>query len=216
MGLFDSVSQAMYTIFFGGISQFYFDAEDSVVYEDLNVPFTADISCIIRQPDGSATQELLPVRFDQLLGSNAVFIPSMDASMYENGVLRLHDIDGEIFAGYIYGGIDAEFMNFTPSTASNRIFKLYIQYEPEEPVNIQSAVSDIGVFPNPAGSQIMVSGVPPNSPYRILDAQGGAAQRGWMTQPTLSLTGLRNGIYIIEIYIDNTNIYRTTFVKMQE
>ena len=89
MPLYDSTTAAMHTVLFGGISQYYFYEPDSAVYEDLNVPFTDNISCITRYADGSTKQVLLPVRFDALWGSNAVFIPAETVTRYPNEIIRL-------------------------------------------------------------------------------------------------------------------------------
>lgn len=211
LGLYDSTSEEMYTVLFGGISQFYFDADDSVLVEDLNVPFTADISCITRQPDGNATQQLLPIRFDELLGSNAVFIPSVDAPAYDNGVLRLHHINGEVFAGYIFGGINAEFMNFTPSAASNRLFKVYVSHE--VPVNNQIlSTKKIELFPNPASNQLWLNGAEANTPYRIVDVHGQSIQSGVFNGNSIHLGDIPNGIYVITIYNNSTYLITQPFV----
>ncbi|MEI2675843.1 MAG: hypothetical protein V9F05_17575 [Chitinophagaceae bacterium] len=82
--------------------------------QDLNVPFVNDISTIIKYADGSTEQYPQPIQFDALLGSNAEFILNNSIPHYNNRVIKLHDINGSVLAGYIYGGIDALIPNFTP------------------------------------------------------------------------------------------------------
>ncbi|MFZ1612036.1 MAG: T9SS type A sorting domain-containing protein [Chitinophagales bacterium] len=149
MSIYDSESEIAYTTFFGGISQFYFDTINKVVLEDLNIPFTPDISTVIRNPDGSSAQFLHPESFETLLGSNAVFIPSSEVPQYSNHVIQLDAIDGEIFAGYIFGGIEAEAGNFGLSSASNKLFKVMLQRI--IPVDIHTSLSNsqILIYPNP-------------------------------------------------------------------
>lgn len=156
MTVYDSVSQISYATFFGGISQFYFDAENDIVLEDLNIPFTSDISTVVRKPDGNTTQFLHSGQFESLLGSNAIFIASDEVPKYANQVIKLHDISGEIFAGFIFGGINADFPNFTTSTASNALFKVNINYE--QPVSLQTpdVRHAISVYPNPVAESINI------------------------------------------------------------
>jgi len=153
--LYDSVEENYYATFFGGIGQYHYDEENDTIRLDMNVPFVNDISTIIRYADGTTEQMPMPLQFDALLGSNMAFVPDDAMPHYENGVIRLHDIDGDVFAGYLFGGIDALFANFTPSTASNRLFKVFIHYE--QPVGIiDPAAPEINIYPNPAAEFITI------------------------------------------------------------
>ncbi len=155
MNIYDSVSQNYYATLFGGTSQFYHNEDEDSIKEDLNIPFINDISTIVRYADGSTEQILEPIKFDALLGTNAVFIVNKEIPQYENKVIRLHNIYNENLAGYIYGGIDALVPNFTPSTASNRLFKVLINYE--NPVVVEHTIfSEINIYPNPANDQLTI------------------------------------------------------------
>ena len=156
MSIYDSVSQNYYATLFGGIGQYYYDEDDDTIKQDLNVPFVNDISTIIKYADGSTEQYPQPIQFDALLGSNAEFILNNSIPHYNNRVIKLHDINGSVLAGYIYGGIDALIPNFTPSTASNRLFKVWINYT--APVAIQNvSINDISIYPNPVSGEIIIS-----------------------------------------------------------
>ncbi|MBP9222118.1 MAG: T9SS type A sorting domain-containing protein [Chitinophagales bacterium] len=155
MPVYDSVSQNYYATFFGGISQFYHNEVSDTIKEDLNVPFINDISTIIKYADGSTEQILEPIKFDALLGSNAVFILNEDVPHYSNKVIQLHKIYSQTLAGYIFGGIDALVPNFTPSSASNRLFKVWIDYENPLGVN-DNKQGEINIYPNPAYDQILI------------------------------------------------------------
>lgn len=150
MSVYDAESEIAYTTFFGGISQFYFDTINKVVLEDLNIPFTPDISTVIRNPDGSSAQFLHPESFETLLGSNAVFIPSSEVPQYSNHVIQLDAIDGEIFAGYIFGGIEADAGNFGLSIASNKLFKVMLQRIISVDIHVPLINNQILIYPNPA------------------------------------------------------------------
>lgn len=155
MTIFDSVEQNYYATFFGGISQYYHNIADDTIKEDLNVPFVKDISTIIRYADGTTEQILQPILFDSYLGANAQFFLNDSVAHYSNGVIQLHHINGTVNAGYIFGGIDAAFANFTPSTASNRLFKVLLHNE--KPLGIFNEPSgEVTVFPNPVNSILKV------------------------------------------------------------
>ncbi|MFN3940686.1 MAG: T9SS type A sorting domain-containing protein, partial [Chitinophagales bacterium] len=167
MNVYDSVTGNFYASFFGGISQYYYDEADATVYEDLNIPFTRDISTLIRYPDNSVSQVLHNQRFESLLGTNAIFVLNKDVPHYTNEVIQLHKVDGEIMAGYIFGGINADFPNFTPSTASNKLFKVMLTYD--QPVSVNNTLTDnaLLVYPNPATENIVV-GNKTNNPVQLI------------------------------------------------
>jgi len=54
------------------------------------------------------------------------------------------------------------------------------------------------VYPNPASSEIRLTGVTPNAQYAIYDAQGKLAVRGQYRQ-TIDLSGLSAGVYCIQV-----------------
>lgn len=156
MGVYDSVSQNYYATLFGGIGQYYYKEEEDTIKQDLNVPFVNDISTIIKYADGTTTQYPQPIHFDGLLGTNAAFILNDAIPHYNNKIIQLHHVNGTQLAGYIYGGIDALIPNFTPSTASNRLFKVWINYE--QPVStVQLEKYDIAIYPNPANNTLNIN-----------------------------------------------------------
>ncbi len=155
MGIYDSVSENYYATFFGGIGQNYYNEDLDTIKQDLNVPFVNDISTIIKYADGTTEQLPMHISFDALLGSNMAFILSDTIPQYENGVIKLHQLDGNTFAGYLFGGIDALLPNFTPSTASNRLFKVWINYE--APISVDEEENGIvKIYPNPAHDYFVI------------------------------------------------------------
>ncbi len=155
MTIYDSTTMTYFATLFGGIGQSYYNEDEDTIKQDLNVPFVNDISTIVRYADGTTEQVPMPISFDALLGSNMVFVLNTEIPHYENEVIKLHHIDGEIFAGYLFGGIHALIPNFTPSTASNRLFKVWLNYE--APVSIVEAQeAEIAIYPNPAGDHFTI------------------------------------------------------------
>lgn len=220
MNVYDSVSQNFYATFFGGISQYYFDVDDATVYEDLNIPFTRDISTVIRKPDNTVSQVLHTERFESLLGSNAIFVLNNDVPHYTNEVLQLHNIEGEIFTGYIFGGIEAEFPNFTPSVASNKLFKVMLTFY--QPVSVMDSFDEntFLVYPNPATDNLILEN---KSKYAVQAVELFNAQGVCMgkTLPALAMTNvisldvesLSPGIYYIIIITDEIPVLRKIIIQ---
>ena len=133
VAVFDSKKNEMYTIFFGGMSQFQFNENDELAQDD-EVPFVKTISMIIRYEDGKMIEKDLGVKMPGFLGSGAEFIPVENKNMYlENGIVNFNDLKkGSNLVGYIYGGIESTkehiFFNNngSQSKASNKVFKVYI------------------------------------------------------------------------------------------
>lgn len=209
MPVYDSVSQNYYSTFFGGISQFYHNEASDTIKEDMNVPFINDISTIIKYADGSTEQILEPIKFDALLGSNAVFILNADAPHYSNEVIQLHKIYGETLAGYIFGGIDALVPNFTPSSASNRLFKVWINYENPMAI-VEGEFEQISIFPNPVNGTLILKNDSQktidsyqliNNLGEVLDAQEIKLLNG--ATCSINLKNISPGIYFLKLTSDS-------------
>lgn len=151
--IFDSLDGSMNTLLFAGLSVHYWD--NGLLYDE-NVPFIKDITTFRRSADGTTQEYLMPQRFDELLGTNMVFVLNDDAPHYRNEVLNLRAMNGTTFVGYLFGGIKAEFPNITPSSASQRMFKVYIT--PKMVVNSTTEPEklSLAVHPNPfSGSDFL-------------------------------------------------------------
>lgn len=163
VALFDEASQSMHNLFFGGISQYYYDG-DEMVQDDL-VPFVKTISRVTRLADGTLEEVRLPVEMPGYLGASAEFILNPALELAASDIVKLDDLPSDgILLGYIFGGIDSEqlnpfqFNNDEVTSASANIFKVYL-----EPMAVNAAgeialpgYHDFGVkvFPNPSNSQV--------------------------------------------------------------
>ncbi len=133
VAVFDSEKNDMYTIFFGGMSQFQFN-EDGELIQDDEVPFVKTISMVIRYQDGTMVEKDLGVQMPAFLGAGAEFIPIGNQDMYlENDIVNFKKLKkGTNLVGYIYGGIESTKENIffnnngSQSRASNKIFRVYI------------------------------------------------------------------------------------------
>lgn len=164
--LYSAKDNEMHTLFFGGIAQYYDD--NGLLVRDDNVPFVNTIARVTRQSVGSMAEYKLPITMPALLGAGSEFIPNQDISTYENGVLKLDELDQDTtLIGYIYGGISSSAPNIfftntgTQSQASNQIFKVFlIKNSPTSvhDVNVQSK-NGLGmvIYPNPSDENINVS-----------------------------------------------------------
>ncbi len=143
MSVYDSVTQKMHTTFFGGTSLYYQnEVTNTLVYDSL-VPFIKDITTLSKSPDGTSAEKVMTLKFPELLGTNAKFILSDSIPQFQNGVIKLHHLDAHAFAGYIFGGIKAQLPNNGASSASNYIFKVYINPDNVLPVELASFTSNV-------------------------------------------------------------------------
>lgn len=204
--IFDQTDGAMYSIFFAGLSVHFMDGGQ--LKKDEKVPFVKDISVLRRRADGSSLEFVLPERFDELLGTNMIFVPDESAPHFENEVLKLRDMSGPTFVGWLFGGIKAEIPNITPSSASKRMFKVFLTPKPVSSAGgILAESIDLQVFPNPTSATgsvfVQVSGAVAS--LQMADASG----RVWasFSQPTAEdlqrlsaqMPALPSGVYFLQI-----------------
>jgi hypothetical protein len=164
--IYSADDNEMHTLFFGGIAQYYDD--NGLLVRDDNVPFVNTIARVTRQSDGSMAEYKLPVTMPALLGAGSEFIPISTIPSYENGVLKLDELDQDTtMIGYIYGGISSSAPNIfftntgTQSSASSQIFQINLiknSATSVHDVNIQSQ-NGLGmvIYPNPSDEFIHLS-----------------------------------------------------------
>lgn len=119
-------SNTMHHVFFGGISQHYFDGGDMV--RDDQIPFVKTISRLTRHSDGKWSEVALPVEMPEYDGAGAEFI---SAGGPDERVIDLDSVskDGTLI-GYVYGGISSPmkhaFFNYETSKtkASSVIYEV--------------------------------------------------------------------------------------------
>lgn len=130
--VYDVAANTMHTLFFGGMSQYYIDDQNTLL-EDENVPFVKTISRVTRYSDWTMEEvELSYIEMPALVGSGAEFIPVEDYFI-DDEILDLNAVPStKTLIGYIYGGIESTAENIffvntgVESFASNVIFKVYI------------------------------------------------------------------------------------------
>ena len=106
--LWDSSTNTMHSLFFGGISRYTLDTATGTLLDDPNVPFVRTISRVTRYPDGAMTEYAFPETMPVLTGSGAEFFPVESLPMDEQEILRLDLLPvGETVIGHIVGGIES-------------------------------------------------------------------------------------------------------------
>lgn len=163
VGVYDKESNQMHSLFFGGMSQYYY--ENGELIQDNLVPFTKTISRVSRYEDGSLQEYLIPVEMPNLQGASAEFIPNLTLPLYNNKVVKLSEIKEEKFLlGHIYGGISSPSRNpfannQTNSTSADpSIFEVNLIKSPIAaipPVD-GSNPFDVLAFPNPFEDRVTV------------------------------------------------------------
>lgn len=131
LSLYSKKLKSQYSIFFGGMAQYYPSSNDSIVSDD-NVPFVKTISVIKR--NAKETIEIaLPIKMDNYFGAASEFIPVNETLFSTFGILDIDKLDsGKKLAGVIIGGIFSNEPNvFWSNNDSNNgaapyIWKIYI------------------------------------------------------------------------------------------
>jgi hypothetical protein len=110
VGLFEAETNKMHNLFFGGMSQYYYNG--TTLVQDNLVPFVKTISRVTRSADGSLNEYKLPIEMPLLNGAGAEFIPNLSLPTYSNEVIQLDEItDDEFVIGHLVGGIQSSSLN---------------------------------------------------------------------------------------------------------
>lgn len=159
--LYDSLENQMHSLFFGGISQYYY--KDGQMVQDNLVPFVRTISLVTRYADGTLREFQLPVEMPGFKGASAEFIPNAELPHYVHEVIKLSAIQEDTFViGHIYGGIQSPLLNpFQTNQTSNTSAdaSIYaVRLVRKQAVGLREIPGKnafaVKVFPNPAKSEI--------------------------------------------------------------
>lgn len=154
--LYDATTNRMHNLFFGGISQYYYNG--TTLVQDNNVPFVNTISRTTRFADGSLTEYQLPQTMPGLKGASAEFIPNKALPHYSNEVIKLNEITANEFViGHIVGGLSSPSLNpFTgnqTSTTSANATIYEVKLIKTTPLGVQEINGknpfSFSIYPNP-------------------------------------------------------------------
>jgi hypothetical protein len=108
--LYDSNANAMHNIFFGGMSQYYY--QNGSLIQDNGVPFVKTISRLTRSADGMLQEFQLPLEMPALKGASAEFILNNQLPHTASDIIKLSAIQQDtILIGHIYGGLLSPSLN---------------------------------------------------------------------------------------------------------
>ncbi|WCL81860.1 T9SS type A sorting domain-containing protein [Saprospira sp. CCB-QB6] len=164
--IYEAHNNSMHTFFYGGIAQYYFDANGQLM-NDPNVPFVKTISQVSRFANDSMQEYELVQKMPAFLGVGAEFIPQHSAFRH-NGILELDQLPiGPNLVGYIYGGIESDFDNIffindgSQSRPSTQLFKVYVERDSALYTAVELVQDDLNIglrlAPNPTVGQLQLS-----------------------------------------------------------
>ncbi|MFY8020576.1 MAG: T9SS type A sorting domain-containing protein [Bacteroidia bacterium] len=221
--LFNKNENSMYTLFFGGISQYYYDPNGAIIKDD-NVPFVKTISYIKRDSTGNLTEFALPgIEMPGYLGSASEIIPSENELEDGYGIFDLEKFENDsVFAGTLVGGINSTAANIfftntgTQSTANASCYEIwFVKNKIANSIAIKDPDSwKLNTFPNPFKSNftLNISNINPSNYIKVSlhDIQGkhledlyeGKVKSELPLQANISL---QNGMYFLLIQSGQIN-----------
>lgn len=220
--LYDATNNNMHNLFFGGMSQYYYN--NGTLVQDDTVPFVKTISRTTRVADGSLMEYQLPIEMPNLKGAGAEFIPNESLPHYTNEVIKLSDItSSEFVIGHLFGGIESSSISAFTDNATNltsadpTVYEVKLVYNPALSVDKIDGKNpfSFSVYPNPAENDtIKVSLTIPylaNLEYIMSSVEGKILSEG-------TIEGIHLGKNEMNFSLEeaNANIVMLTFVFDQK
>lgn len=126
--LWDSLSNEMHSLLFGGMSQYYY--QNGTLIQDQNVPFVKTISRLHRNAQGVLTEFEVGTLMPGYLGAASEFIPNLNLPHKNHELLRIDQFAGDtISLGFILGGINSTAINPFTNNQTNLTSVSTILYE---------------------------------------------------------------------------------------
>jgi hypothetical protein len=219
-GVHNAASNIMRSLFFGGISRYYFD-DAGTLWDDPNVPFVRTISLVQRDAAGAMSEAQVGL-MPGLLGASAEFIPWPGTPQDENSIFLEDAFQGDtVVLGHIAGGIESSAANIffvnngVESAASPRVFRVLL-VDPLAAVKENAAgLSTLDVV-NDGGMLHITASVPDglHGALRIVDALGREVRAlpdrlaGHAAALTIDARGLKAGAYALELRAGRTTVVK--------
>lgn len=159
--MFDSISNTNYTLFFGGMAQYYY--QNGTLVQDNYVPFVKTISLLARYADNTLQEFVLPIEMPGLQGASAEFIPNHLIGHAFSDIIKLNPVaDDTILIGHILGGINSTAINAFTNNQTNLTSAntgLYaVRLINNAPMNLGKVEGknsfDFSMYPNPANGEV--------------------------------------------------------------
>jgi hypothetical protein len=218
--VYDSTGNVMHSYFFGGMSRFTLDSLTGELVDDTLVPFVKTISRVSRFADGTMSEEQLPIKLPDYLGSNMKFIPASGIALKMTEIVDVNKMtESRQLAGYLIGGILSPMPNISSidasmSSANTQVYAAYITRTSQDTgivtktLNVNNALSSFNCAPNPAiGNTTLNLNINTSGPLQIVaysrqgklveviynnNIQKGSHKINWSTE------NLSAGVYIIK------------------
>lgn len=221
---YDSLNNEMHSIFFGGMSQYYY--QNGTLIQDNNVPFVKTISRITRYGDSSLSEFQLAAEMPNFKGASAEFIPNNNLPHTESEVIKLNANQPDtLLVGHIFGGILSNSLNpFTANQTSTTsadptIYEVRLIKSNSTGVNKikDSKREPVEIFPNPAKTAFTakVNLTKPSKVYyfitnnigQIVQEEKLSGQKG-INQFEINLpVGIKSQALNFTLVIDDVNFY---------
>lgn len=177
--VYDAEHKVHHTYFFGGMAEYYLDSATGNTIRDTLVPFVKTISRVSKDANGYS-ESVLKARMPSFMGSNMWFFPAEGMGYFNGKVLNASYINGKTLVGYLVGGIISPYDNISLidpsiSSATKKVFKVYLSDLPLLGALQVSDAIGLDVFPNPDQGQFFIKLDPgSNKPFslEILDVKG--------------------------------------------
>ena len=146
LGLYSASLKQSHTILFGGITYVYFDPQSAKFVSDDELPFTNQVTAIVRDANRQYGQYLLKATFPPVAGPTGTALRfGAEARLFlkpgtptlENGLVNLDELlansgKKRAVVGWIFGGIAAPDANPDQTFASNKVFEVVL-HEQDDP-----------------------------------------------------------------------------------
>lgn len=189
--IYDSVLHENHTLFFGGMSQYYYN--NGTLVQDDQVPFVKTISRLTRASNDSLYEAQFPIEMPGYLGASAEFILNTSVPHSHHGMIYQQGIIGDsVMIGHIFGGLKSSTQHpfstnsIQNSEASSNLFEVWLY--PEDQLSLQEIdganAFQIHVHPNPVKKKMRVSlqhVTPGELTYYFVNAAGQYVQGGQVT-----------------------------------
>ncbi|MFO1039481.1 MAG: hypothetical protein U1E45_21760 [Geminicoccaceae bacterium] len=139
LGIYDRSSGATHTVLFGGISYVTYDYKTRTFVPDSNVPFTSQVTDLVRDRQGRYRQYLFYNGFPKVSGPDvARYLFGAEARTFLKpgtpttgpGLVDMQAVQAKPgtsqVVGWVFGGIAAEQPNFGQTVASNEVFRIVL------------------------------------------------------------------------------------------
>lgn len=230
--IYDSVTDEMHTVFFGGMAQYYDDG--GVLVQNDSVPFVKTIARVTRDANGNMAEYKMPIEMPSYFGSGSEFIWADNINLIEGEILDLKSVtEDSTLIGYIYGGILSSAPNIfwindgTQSSASGQIFKVYLVKSSLglDELNKQSVSSlQMQVYPNPNEGEFVIKynlDYASDVTITLFDMNGKIIDKEVFSNQVIGaqiyhkqIDGLLSGgTYLINIQTDQENITQRIIVQ---